>query len=419
MAVSALLSLCLVPTASATEKGDSGALVISIDKDGATVESETGKPIDRISGDPADGETTKVISHSGIEAILAVQYSPAADASGEAGTEEGVLPEPKVEVKGENTFWSGNFGETVDRSNETEQAPEFASAVTETSASFDWLTKGDVEYRVLRDGVFVDNSTNGRFTDTGLTAGSKYNYVLETLNAGDEATASRLISITTPADSPGLSAKAIQAVDVTRTSTAFDYKTFIPDQYVSNFLSRLGCGLNAGEKFAGDNRGFTSPGRGAPYTTPSFRTQMFFNVNWTNRPPYDLVYVIGVGQTKKVSATNKVIATKRASSRAMVFQNPSRSGNLVTFGISHEAGNPFCDGGAVRYSLTWVKLYRSGTVSIEGTRQPVPSHEAYGRFVNADGYEYWKTLYTGTGPNFECLLPSVCVSENINSSVTR
>jgi hypothetical protein len=145
---------------------------------------------------------------------------------------------------------------------------------------------------------------------------------------------------------------------------------------------------------------------------------MFFNVNWDNYAPYDLVYVKSVGETKKLNWAYNVIDRRSASSNGMVFQNPKRSGDLVTFGISHEVGDPFCVAGAVRYSLSSVKIYRSGTVTIQGSRQPVPAHEAYARFSNSSGAETWRTLYQASGPSFACLMPAVCLSENINASVT-
>lgn len=412
-----VLTLSCVQAAHGQER-EPRTVTVSLNSSGASVLSESGDSLGFVRGNSADGETTEVLTVNGESAVVTVQYSPADDSQTSIAREEDAnLPEPEVEVQGDQTFWSGNFGDTVERTIEMAPAPEFASAVTQTSASFEWSTHDGAEFEVTRDGEFVGTSTGGNFLNTGLKADTSYSYQLATTGIDQGLSTSRVMSVKTPTDpsqQPKVAPRAYQPY-----TTAFDYKTFIPNQFVeSNLLATLGCGLAADEKFAGDNRGFATPGAGAPYTTPSYRTQMFFNVNWDNYAPYDLVYVKSAGETKKLNWAYNVIDRRTAGSNGMVFQNPKRSGDLVTFGISHEVGDPFCVAGAVRYSLSTVKVYRSGTVTIQGSRQPVPAHEAYARFSNVSGTETWKTLYQASGPNFACLMPSACLSENINGSVT-
>ncbi|WP_147440369.1 hypothetical protein [Mycetocola tolaasinivorans] len=361
------------------------------------------------------GETSQIVTQAETkaEAIVTIQYSPTLDEI--EGSDPVALPEPTFVVRDEYSYSSGDFGDAVDRDSSLQQTPEFASVVTENSVAFEWPIHKSENYKVFRDGEYIGESSGSRFLDSSLAGGTSHEYALESVGSS----ASRTIPVTTPKKSLGLSAIEILAADYSRESTAFVYKTFIPSQFASTSLYKA-CSVGPGEKIGGDSRGFADPGSGAPWTTPSYRTQMFLNVSWNNPAPYDITYVKSVGETKKFSSSNRLLESKTAADGGMVFQNPRRAGRLVTFGISHEATNPFCPpGGAIRYSLSWVKLYQSGTVSIQGSRQPVPAHEAYARFETRSGNLYWKQLLRANGDNFICLMPGVCAAQNINSSVSR
>ncbi|WP_146076181.1 hypothetical protein [Rathayibacter rathayi] len=419
--------LYMSPSAFASEVR-SGNLIVELEATGASVaNSHPDKVVEMVEGEASEGETVQLVDVDGEAALVTVQYRPIGDLGGRAepassnqADDSGTTtaPAPSMTTIDGTIFSSGNFGGTVDRGERLEAAPDFASAITAESASFDWDTSGSPEYSVLRDGDEIGSSTDGKFTDSSLQPGLSYDYLLEGEADKLGNVASRSLTVRTLGENANRSDQVLQPLGYQPYTTAYDYKTFIPNDKVNNFAAQLGCGLGSDEFFKGDNRNFIGPGAGAPYRTPSYRTQMFLNVNWDNTAPYDLTYVKSVGPTRKLNSSGDVIETRTASDAGMVFQNPTRSGNLVTFGVSHEVGDPFCVAGAVRYSLTWVKIYRSGSVSIEGSRQPVPSHEAYARFSSSNGSESWKTLYQATGTNFNCLLPAICASENIKETVS-
>ena len=305
----------------------------------------------------------------------------------------------------------------------------FVSAVASSVVSLAWApSAGAREYVVFRDGTEVERTAGPTFLDENVESDSELTYeIVAEVEATDSTEASRSTR-TVP-----ISVLSDDAQDFTRSdgslapltyqlyTTAFIYKTFITNQYVQvGAMEAAGCflsGAAVGDYFGGDNRYYATPGIGAPWTTPSFRTMAFMNVNWDNPAPYDLISAKQVGPTHLYDSSFGLKGTLTASANAIVFQNPSHSGNYVVFGISHEVTNPWCAYGAIRYSLPYVEIYRSGTVSIEGSRQPVPAHEAYARFNTSSGAEVWLSLYQGAQGDFVCLT-GVCAAESINASRT-
>ena len=102
----------------------------------------------------------------------------------------------------------------------------------------------------------------------------------------------------------------------------------------------------------------------------------------------------------------------------MVVQNPTVSANnYVKFGVSHEVGDPFCLAGKIRYALPLVEIFKFGTISLSGSRQPIPTFEFYGSFASPSGTSYWATLYRAAEGDLFCLL-GTCPSENIRKRYT-
>lgn len=370
-----------------------------------------------------------VETDDGTPALVTTQYgAPAQQPQGlgpDAEFPEDVN-EPEGQIVDGNLLISGGFdSDEIAQVSNNDLELNFVSAVTDTTVSFSWLPDPSVEsYTVLRDGEIITETSTTSFLESGLKADSDYEY--EIVNGSAQSTepvTSKYVPIATLTGNAKASAKiADGAVALTyqEFNTAFIYKTFITNTTVTaDLLTSLGCSVNPGQKLKGDNRGFQSPGSGAPGTTPSYRTMMFFNVNWGNDSPYDLVWTKGVGQTAKLNSAGVLMETRYANTAKMVFQNPSRSGNYAQVGMSHEVTDPFCAAlSAVRYSLTNVQLYRSGTVTVTGSRMPTPAHEAYARFTNSSGTEVWRTLYQGAQGPLTCTLPSACASQNINKSVS-
>lgn len=102
----------------------------------------------------------------------------------------------------------------------------------------------------------------------------------------------------------------------------------------------------------------------------------------------------------------------------MVIQNPTVSAdNYIKYGVSHEVGDPYCWIGKIRYAVPLVEIYRSGTVSISGSRQPIPAFEFYALFSTPTN-NYWVTLYTGHEGDLICLL-GFCPSQNISKTYSH
>ena len=102
----------------------------------------------------------------------------------------------------------------------------------------------------------------------------------------------------------------------------------------------------------------------------------------------------------------------------MYFKDMQKSGAYAQVRFDHAAGNPFCTVGNIRYNVV-NRIYRSGVVEMVGYRQQAPAHEAYVRFNNSSGGEFWVTMLRLANKNFNCLFEPSCATEQINSSLSR
>lgn len=422
-------------TASASEQDDVVMVTLSADPTESVDQSGRAVKLLEVIGDSDDSaeQVALVATGGGDAAVITTQWraerSPIDDPipGGYPTSSEGettTLPDGTV-----STTQGYNFEDLAQLSRKDMEIA-FSSAVTRNSVSLKWAdVDGARQYTVKRDGVVVAQTSNPEFLDDHLHPGTDFLYEITAevpVGRGEPAyTSSRTVPLSTlPLNADESGDLTLEPLTYQPYTTAFIYKTFIVNQYVPvGVMETAGCtfpgGVAYGDYFGGDNRGFANPGLAAPWDGPSFRTQAFMNVNWDNPSPYDLVSAKQVGASKLYDSSYVLKSTQTASTSGIVFQNPSHSGNYVAFGLSHEVGNPFClPGGAIRYSLPWVEIYRGGTVSIEGSRQPVPAHEAYARFSNSFGTETWWSLYTGAQGDFACLMPVICMSENISASRT-
>lgn len=131
-----------------------------------------------------------------------------------------------------------------------------------------------------------------------------------------------------------------------------------------------------------------------------------------------IAYKKRIGATKRYDENKNYVDSKTADSKGIVVQNPTTSANnYVKFGVSHEIGDPYCVVGKIRYSLSLVQIYKSGTISISGSRQPIPTFEFYGSFIRSNGTSYWSTLYRVAESSLGCLL-GTCISEDIKKTAT-
>lgn len=405
----------------------------ALSSDFAAITDDAGVPVSVIDDDSDVGEKSALVQTSdGTLGRVIIQSSRPFDEIPETPPLEPSNKGTGMPVEGVDyttsvgdapTITSGYFDTNeVGTVEEASLKTSSVTAITASSVSFSWAeAPGIDEYTVIRNGVEVGRTFSPEFAESGLSSATDYMYEITGLgneedSSGNVQSYTRIEPITTLNGSEGAGRNLAPMTDQTY-GTAFIYKTFITNNKVKvDALEGAVCDADPGNYFGGDDRSFLTPGPGAPYDTPSYRTMAFLAADWSQPAPYNLQWLKGVGVTKKYVGTS-LVATRTAADNGIVFQNPRMSGNYVNFGVSHEVGNPFCALGGIRYSLTNVEMYKSGTVSILGSRQPVPAHEAYARFSNALGNEIWRSLYVGTQGSFACI-SGFCPSENINRTIS-
>lgn len=205
----------------------------------------------------------------------------------------------------------------------------------------------------------------------------------------------------------------------TKGASALRYVTFITNNRVpSDFFSVLACDIGAGESFGGDNRGFSVPVSPIPVEAgPSYRTALEIIADFEAPTAYQAIYeTTAVGATRKYNSNGTRLETRRASESGIQIINPQLIPDAyATFMIEHAVGNPFCHIGAIRYNISAAHIYSSGTITINGTRHPVPAHEMYGLFHNSGSYE-WLTMYQGSQGAFHCL-NGLCPTQSISNQI--
>lgn len=302
---------------------------------------------------------------------------------------------------------------------------ELTTATGTTTFSAAWNNNEGVEYEIYRDDVLLETTTENSFTDTTLTPDSEYVYsatpvdTIDTEEPGMEHT----FNVTTlPANAASViknDSDAISTMAVPKNASWFMYHTFITNKYVGwDIFQTAGlCGSGPGDYFGGDNRGYkTPPLFSDPWDATPMRTGARVKIDWIGSGK--VITNKLVSPTRLYDNNHKLIDTRTAKANGIVFQNPTIHGTkYLSLGISHEVGNPFCKLGAIRYSLPSVQIWKNGTMSISGSRQPVPAHEAYGLFTNSNGSQAWVTMYRGKQGDFFCL-SGACPSQKIKKSHT-
>lgn len=291
--------------------------------------------------------------------------------------------------------------------------PTVAYSTTSRSLSLTWEpVQGAKVYVVRRDGIKVAVSAALTYAEIGLSPDTQINIAIEALG---------ILPVTNePLRTKEVSLKSMQLpvrtlpIDFTpsnpnlRTyqpySTAVMYKTFIRDLQISNlgWNAVISCSLlgQSGVGFKGDGRGFVTPRIAEPDSIQNYRTMMFANVNWGNPPEYSFQFLRGVGLTKK-TVNGVVTETRTANMDKMRFYNQGRFGDYAWFSETVEANDPFCSIGAINYTAN-VQVYRSGLVTMKGSRRVAPNHEIYARFT-LNGQMYWTPMLQAENEGFNCL----------------
>lgn len=197
------------------------------------------------------------------------------------------------------------------------------------------------------------------------------------------------------------------------------YVTFITGSRVpADWMSAFTCEINLGQSFGGDNRGFTLPISPIPVQGgPWYRTGFEAVADFEAPPAYQSIYHTRVvGPTQKYASNGALLETRVAANTGMALVNPQLlPGSYATFKMTHAVGNPFCGAGAIRYNVSSAHIYRSGTITVNGTRHPVPAHEIYGLFHSSGSYQ-WLSMYQGAQGDFWCL-SGLCPPQSISNQI--
>lgn len=287
--------------------------------------------------------------------------------------------------------------------------------------------KGTESVSVLFDGRPAETNKNG-FVISGLRSNSKYHLDIEFSKIkGEKLETIRqdfhvVHTLPKGLGDPSLDnriAEEIARFSASSKAKAVRMVTFLKnDYYPAGWMSQVGCGTNQNWYFKGDNRDYYKPAGPVPLPThPSFRTGLEVVAELDAPSALQGVYINKmVGTTKRYDEHKNFVDSATASSNGIVVQNPTVSAdNYVKYGVSHEIGDPFCWIGKIRYSLPLVEVYKSGTVSLSGSRQPIPAFEFYASFIPSSGASYWATLFRGHEGDLVCLL-GICPSQNISQT---
>ena len=309
---------------------------------------------------------------------------------------------------------------------EEDFAPSKAIAVTDNSISLNWIAPESSDGTIVTlDGMPVEHLDN-EVSFTGLEPSTQYEVSLQHLDGDDTVrTDTHLLETVGEGISDPISRQAdkdkVQAAAVQQGALSIRYLTFINDAKVRvGVLPSLGCSASSSDYFGGDDRVYTYPRPVSDVTnSASHRSAIDVKAELSAPPEYQELYVgKSIGATHLYNENQNLIETRRASADGIVVQNPQISPNsYARFGVSHEVANPFCFAGAIRWVLTEVQIYKSGTISVSGSRVPVPAHELYGSFVNSNGTGQWRQLYQGQQGNFNCLT-GACPNESISGNAS-
>lgn len=313
------------------------------------------------------------------------------------------------------------------------EASDFSLArvisVSPNSISIAWTEKADAHrYEVLLDGQLISTNQKSGVTLTGLTSEKHYTVEVQAIgyvDGSEHVTDNSAHHIYVPSKQKSDNLNEVRFTDVLPAATgtsarALRYVTFITNNRVpADLLSTFLCDLSSGDSSGGDNRGFSLPVSPIPVEAgPSFRTGFEVIADFNAPPAYQTIYQTrAVSPTKKYNSSGTLVETRQAPNTGMVLQNPQLlPDSYATFMMSHSVGNRFCDSGAIRYNVSSAHIYNSGTITVNGTRHPVPAHEMYGLFNNAGTYQ-WSTMYRGNQGDFWCL-SGLCPVQSISNQIT-
>lgn len=273
------------------------------------------------------------------------------------------------------------------------------AAATSNYVDLSWAAvPGATGYIIARDGQPIANTSTTSFRDKSVTPGATIDYIITTAGLGvDQSGRTWGLSAYIPngnATSLDLAQQAKTVAAATSYSTsAVQWQTFIPDQFIS-VPSYAPCTYKgSGYKYGGDNRGY------GPSAYP-YRTKEQATISWTSGAAVSTSKATGVSHAYTSGGT--LVATAQAGTSDMSVSKLSGSTTTsVNLRFVMHAGNPFCSvvAGAIDGAMT-ITVTRSGSWSItSGNFRQMPNHEIY-----IQNGSTWKTILTRNYASAECLV---------------
>lgn len=293
-------------------------------------------------------------------------------------------------------------------------SPQVSRIDTPTQSIIKWPDSVPGQKVVLKDGVVV-----------GSTSGSEV--VVDATQLEDRSTL-QVSSRGKNGEPASFTLPSVQDAKLNSekmTISAVSHKSFIPYEYVKlSGLKALGCSFNSGgfPKSAiyhnGNNRDFMLPKSYRTVTEEkNYKSAMFARVAWEG--PDGGRYIEtqkGVGATKLYDSKKKLLATRTATSKKMLFKDATKGSSLARITFDVEVGNPFCVTGAIRHRTNFV-LHRSGVIEVGGQGRDVPNHEIAGFGAAGDSFK-WGWLDKSVLNSFDCLVSNrACKPQNWNGKV--
>lgn len=307
-------------------------------------------------------------------------------------------------------------------------------AASSTSITIAWKLPPEAERAVvLLDGEPIKQAESGAEI-TKLKPGTTYTLTVAFQSGqGEAATVLRedthsITTVSADMKDPTRSAESSKAVAAAATylqAKAVRYLTFINDDYAkAGLLAAGGCSVvgtvtPADWYFSGDNRSWVLPAPASNFWQAASHRTGFQGIALLDGPSTSqgLYVEKNVSPTKRYNSSKVYVDTRTASDSGLTVTNGILVPNVyISFSVNHTIGNPYCLG-AIRYTLSNVTIYKSGTITVSGTRHPVPAHEMYGSFTTT-GVGTWLTMYRGNQGDFYCttgLCPTQSISNNVGN----
>ena len=244
-----------------------------------------------------------------------------------------------------------------------------ATAPSSTTTSLSWTAATDnvgvTGYKVYRGGVQIGTSTTPTYSDSGLTAGTSYSYVVYALDAaGNVSAASNTATVTTPATVPGAPTAASAIAGDTTATVSFVAPSSNGGATITSY------------KVTASPGGLTATGTISPITVSGLTngTSYSFTVVAINSVGSSVASlpsnsVAPVHPATVPGAPTSVIAVASNTSAKLTFTAPASNGGATITGytVTSTPGNVTASGASSPITITGLVNGTSYTFTVKAT----------------------------------------------------